>query len=266
MKKDLKVALALIVVAICIATTMNYKDADSALFGDNVMAKPVFTDNLSDSYNRLKQDLKDKYAELIYKIVDKIKTDIIKETSEIFSEETFSKIEEAEELKSEINSIKQDFYAEERYKALQEELVSLKEKLANTSEDEAKELTKEMQGALDKISTLNITLKNRIKDKTDRLYKLNLFIEGEFDKNREILSNLKNELFEKVKIEIIECLDDFNDELAVLNETFGKESEDAEMPFDESTIKVDIPLFSYLNETNDGNTYILSENDNTIKN
>lgn len=268
MRKDLfKVALTFMTVFICITTALRYLNNGDSFNGENIMAKPVFTDNLSESYNRLKQDLKDKYAELIYKIVDKIKTEIVKETSEIFSEETLDKIEEAERLKTEINAEKQEFYSQEKYRSLQDKLVELKDELSKQNKENADKTTSEMQVTLDKISTLNITIKNRTKEKADKLYGLNNFIEGEFDKNRDALKKIKDRFFEQIKREIIECLDDYNDELAVLNDTFGKETDEPEMPFDDAQVRVEIPIFSYLNETADiGDTYIISENDNPIKN
>lgn len=265
MRKDFaKAALALLTVVVCTVTVANLRNGN--IFGDNVMAKPAFTDNLSDSYNRLKQDLKDKYVEIIYKIVDKIKAEIIYETSVIFGETTMQKIEEAETLKSEIDKIKNDFYGEDRYKTLQGRLTALKNELSAATKSKAKEITSEMQVAMDKITTLNITLRNRIKDKNERLSELNSFIENEFDKNKAAFDKVREEVFGKVKDEIADCLDEYNDELALLNETFGKDTEEMEMPFDENEIKLDIPIFSIKSTASRADTYIQSDNDDPLKN
>ena len=264
MRRDfVKVALTALTVAICIATAMVYNKNTILTSGEKIMVKPVFTDNLSESYNRLKQDLKDKYAETIYNLIDKIKGEIAKETAKIFGESTLKKIEEAENLKAEIDEEKRRFFQEERYKSLQDKLVSLKETLALKDGDE--EITKEMRSTLDKISTLNITIKNRLKEKTDRLKSLTDFVQEEFDKNKDALSNLKSKSLGTVKDEIIDCLDEFNEELSVLNKTFGKDDEE-ELPFDEETLKVDIPIFSYLPQVKDSETFVVSENDSPIKN
>ncbi len=235
------------------------------------MTKPDITDNLSDSYNLLKKDLKDKYAENIYEIIDNIKTEILSEASKIFGEELIEKIDEAESIKGDIDKIKKEFYAEEQYTSLQNKLKQQKDSLLTASESEADKITSEMKDTLDKVSTLNVTLKNRLKEKNEKLAEINAYLEGEFNKNKDILAKLKEDMFEKVKTDIVSCLDEFNEELSLLNETFGIEGKEPEIPFDENSIKMELPIFSYGSLFSDGEDgeekqYIFSENTNTTKN
>ncbi len=235
------------------------------------MEKSVLTEELNNSYNQLKKDLKEKYSQEIFRIIDATKNEVIGKALVIFGDDILAKMDEAENLKREIDKIKTDFYGEEKYVVLQNLLKEQKESLEKAKGGEAEKITAEMKVSLDKISTLNITLRNRLKEKREKLDNLNSQIEGEYTKNKDRLIKLKEDVFRHIKVEIERCLEEFNEELEVLNETFGVEVTEPEIPFDEREIKMELPFLSYgsVFEDEDGakeKPYILSENNNPIKN
>ena len=71
------------------------------------------------------------------------------------------------------------------------------------------------------------------------------------------------------------CIQFYNEELRELNDSFKMpQPEKAEIPFDSSVIKLDVPIFSltqtesqdFADNEEDTRTIIASENQNTIKN
>ncbi len=228
-------------------------------------------DNVNEGYKQLKNDLKEKYSKEILKAVDRIKKQVISEVTKIFGEDLMNSFESADKIKSEIKKIKDDFYAESEYTKLQKKLVQQKEELKNASESEAKEITDEMKKSLDNISTLNITLRNRLKSYNERLYKVNSHISSELKKNKEQIAKLKEKVLEEIKFEIVNFLNDYNDELSMLNDAFGIESEEPEIPFDEESVRLDVPIFNFSSVENDADfsdeeQFVKSENKSSVLN
>ena len=98
--------------------------------------------------------------------------------------------------------------------------------------------------AISSITTLNVTIKNRLKDKTDRYDKLSAEIDYVIRTNENSFKEINAEVLRMVKQAISDCLGGYAEELKVLNETFGvEETTDEDLPFDEKVIRLDIPVF-----------------------
>ena len=145
-------------------------------------------------------------------------------------------------------------------------LVELKEKVKSGQETD-----EEMGKALAKITTLNITINNRLKSKTDFFEEKSKILEEMLESKKEELSETREELVGRVKYIISENLNSFNKELKELNEIFGIEFSEPELPFDEKKIKLEFSLFPFENKFGektgeDGKIFIKSENRNPSKN
>lgn len=228
-------------------------------------------DNVNEGYKQLKNDLKEKYSKQIVKAVERIKSEIITSVSQIFGEELMRSFENADKIRDKINKIKDEFYSETEYVELQKKLTSQKEDLKNASESEVKKITEDMRRSLDSISTLNITLRNRLKSYNEQLFKINSFISSELEKNKDEVSRLKDKVLEEIKVEIVCFLNDYNEELSMLNDAFGIENGEPEIPFDEDSVRLDVPIFNFSEYSEDAdfadeNPYVISENKSSLLN
>ena len=61
--------------------------------------------------------------------------------------------------------------------------------------------------------------------------------------NEKDFKEINGEVVSRVKKAISECFGGYVSEVKDLNESFGKENEEIEMPFDEKVIRLDIPIF-----------------------
>ncbi|MBR1677596.1 MAG: hypothetical protein IJ706_09850 [Clostridia bacterium] len=231
--------------------------------------KELVTDNIDESYKELKQDLKDKYLDLLSDILDEIKNDVINETKDILGVDLYDKIEELNKVKKDMDRIREDFIHEEKYQSVQRQLVLLKDSLKNADEGETERIKGELKKSMGEVSTLNITLQNRLKDHRDKLNDGAIQIEKILSSKKDEIERLKKEVVDRIKRDIFTCLSSYNDELKVLNTTFGVESDERETPFDGSEVDFEMPILSFdpkKYKSESKKTFIESENKSKIKN
>ena len=234
------------------------------------MEKPKITENIEESYNELKSELKEKYADKIKISLEQVKDEMISKRLSSLGSDVLPLFEEAVALEKDIDEERKEFLGSDEYKEAQKKLANLKEDLANCiSEEDKKEIDGNMLKAISDITTLNVTINNRLKDKNEKLAEKNKKLEEFAEKNKDELAALKNDVINAVKKTVSENLECFNEELSELNEAFGL-AFTPELPFDEDIIKLKIPFFNskFLGSTKktDGKTIIVSENKNTAKN
>ena len=178
------------------------------------MDKPKITE-IKESYAELKTELKERYSERLRAALENVKNEVIKRGTVLLGEDFFKLYEDAENLGEEISAEKKEFFGSEEYKNAQKRLVELKEKVKSGQETD-----EEMGKALAKITTLNITINNRLKSKTDFYEEKSKILEEMLERKKEELSETREELVGRVKYIISENLNSFNKELKELNEKF----------------------------------------------
>ena len=130
--------------------------------------KPTYTNDVNESFKEIKDGLKAKYSEMIFSRIDELRKSSLKKLFGAMDEGLTAILNENEELKKTIDLEKKNFYATEDYQNAQNKLVSLKNKLSACNESEKDDLNAQMSKALDRISTLNVTINNRLKKYSDK--------------------------------------------------------------------------------------------------
>lgn len=230
----------------------------------------IVTNDVKDSYNEILKSLKEKYSQMIFSRIDELRRRAYDTLSDVLDENLLCIFEETFELKERSKAQQDEFFKSEDYVKTQERLVDLKERVsACEDETEKAELSKQLSKVMDRVSTLNVTINNRLKKYTDKI-----------NANVEIMKRLVNSdggLFNKVKTDFLneindiikDGITDFNEELKPIKEQFGKDTEELEFPFDENTVRVQIELFPSEIEDVYGKSdseFVPSKNENTIKN
>lgn len=238
------------------------------------MQKEIITET-SESYNRLKSDIKDKYTKMICADLESIRQYVISKSFEFLGDDFLQKLSEVESLKKQCDRERKAFRSTPEYVAAQKELTEASKaakKIAKTDENADMEEIKRLNKAISAITTLNVTINNRLKDKTDRHDKLAAEIDRIIRTNENSFKEINEEMLRRVKQAIADCLGGYAEELKALNETFGvEETTDEELPFDEKVIRLDIPIFGSReakkeNDRGKTRTFIPSDDENGILN
>jgi hypothetical protein len=158
------------------------------------MGKLTITENFCDSYNELKNDLKDKYARMLSIAIDQAREKATDKTAKILSPSFLQLLEETESLKNQRNQLEQDSYKSDKYITAQDNLKDVKIKLDNVSSEEKESIEKDFNKALSTITTLNITIKNRLKDIDEKITLNKQSIKNEISIFGDEINKIKNEV------------------------------------------------------------------------
>ena len=229
-------------------------------------------------------ELRQKHADILYAYIDEAKEKAIDLTSRVVSEEILNAVNEVNELKKQTKTREKKFYKTDEYLNALNKLKELKDELKFCTESKKDEVNKNLLKAIAEITTLNVTIKNRLKADGDRIKELEEFINAGLSSLENELGEVKKEVMGFLRIKIAECVKNYNEDLIILSNEFGVEPpKDKELPIDKEVISLDAPIFSLAksmkekrdekthhdNEskaTSDGQTFIPSENPNTIIN
>ncbi len=206
------------------------------------MERPEITDT-EDSYRQLKNDIKEKYTKMLCAELESVRRYVVDKSSAFLGEDFLEKLGESDRIKKECDGIRKKFRASEEYKAAQKELSEATKAAKGLSENVESEEIKRLNKAISAITTLNVTINNRLKDRTEKLARLDGEIEAVVKDNEKDFKEINGEVVSRVKKAISECFGGYVNEVKDLNESFGKENEEIEMPFDEKVIRLDIPIF-----------------------
>lgn len=206
------------------------------------MERPEITDT-EDSYKQLKNDIKEKYTKMLCAELESVRRYVVDKSSAFLGEDFLEKLGESDRIKKECDGIRKKFRASEAYKAAQKELSEATKAAKGLSENVESEEIKRLNKAISAITTLNVTINNRLKDRTEKLARLDGEIEAVVKDNEKDFKEINGEVVSRVKKAISECFGGYVSEVKDLNESFGMENEEIEMPFDEKVIRLDIPIF-----------------------
>lgn len=207
------------------------------------MERPEITTDTEDSYKQLKNDIKEKYTKMLCAELESVRRYVVDKSSAFLGEDFLEKLGESDKLKKECDGIRKKFRASEEYKAAQKELSAATKAAKGLPENSESEEIKRLNKAISAITTLNVTINNRLKDRTERLNKLDSEIEAVVKDNEKEFKEINGEVVSRVKKAISECFGGYVSEVKDLNESFGVENDEIEMPFDEKVIRLDIPVF-----------------------
>ena len=219
------------------------------------MDKTIITEE-SESYNRLKSDIKDKYTKMICAELEAVRRYVVEESSVILGNDFLEKLGESEQIKKECDKIRNEFRSREEYISAQSELAAASkavkavtavkkgesESAGKDSEGNAEE-TKRLNKAISAITTLNVTLNNKLKDKNDRRAILEKELNAIVRENETGFKTINDEVVSRVKRAVSGCIAGYVDEIGKLNECFNVKSDELDLPFDEKVIRLDIPVF-----------------------
>lgn len=219
------------------------------------MDKTIITEE-SESYNRLKSDIKDKYTKMICAELEAVRRYVVEESSVILGDDFLEKLGESEQIKKECDKIRNEFRSREEYISAQSELAAASkavkavkavkkgepESAGKDSEGNTEE-TKRLNKAISAITTLNVTLNNKLKDKNDRRAILEKELNAIVRENETGFKTINDEVVSRVKRAVSGCIAGYVDEIGKLNECFNVKSDELDLPFDEKVIRLDIPVF-----------------------
>lgn len=234
-------------------------------------------------YEEIKNGLKAKYSKMIFARIDELRKDALKKLFGAMDEGVIDLIYENERLKKLCDEEKKEFYDGAEYKDAQNKLVELKNKLATCAENEKEEINNQLSKALDRISTLNVTVNNRLKKYTDKMRANSSAITGAIASDDGEFGEVKKNFIESVDEILQDGIAGYNDELQSVNESFGVEqSGEPDLPFDENEVRIEIDMLppsvrelgedaikTEVKEPTDKQNkkvFINIENDSTVKN
>ena len=198
--------------------------------------KPIIVDDVNESYEEIVKELKEKYSEEILRNIDEIKRQSYGQLSAAFNDCATGLLGEIEDLKKEIGRRKKEFYKSAEYSEAQAKLVTLRKELSAVSDDLKSETEKKLSRAMDRVSTLNVTINNRLKPLSDKL-------KDDISTLKAVYSSSENG-FAKIRDEFL-----------------------TEFPFDENTLKIKIELFPKELTDEEVNEETIDENcDSGLKN
>lgn len=219
------------------------------------MDKTIITEE-SESYNRLKSDIKDKYTKMICAELEAVRRYVVEESSVILGDDFLEKLGESEQIKKECDKIRNEFRSREEYISAQSELAAASKAVkavTTVKKDESEsagkdsegntEETKRLNKAISAITTLNVTLNNKLKDKNDRRASLEKELNAIVRENETGFKTINDEVVSRVKRAVSGCIAGYVDEIGKLNECFNVKSDELDLPFDEKVIRLDIPVF-----------------------
>ena len=219
------------------------------------MDKTIITEE-SESYNRLKSDIKDKYTKMICAELEAVRRYVVEESSVILGDDFLEKLGESEQIKKECDKIRNEFRSREEYISAQSELAAASKAVkavkavkkgesesAGKDSDGNTEETKRLNKAISAITTLNVTLNNKLKDKNDRRAILEKELNAIVRENETGFKTINDEVVSRVKRAVSGCIAGYADEIGKLNECFNVKSDELDLPFDEKVIRLDIPVF-----------------------
>ncbi len=223
------------------------------------------TNETSQSFEQLKKDLQHKYAKIISEDVEKISEYVAAKAVEYFGEDFISKIDECETVKAERKQIEEDFYKSDEYKSAQKELKAAKN-------DEDSQNDQRLNKAVSAITTLNVTIKNRLKKHDEKISRLEDEISFIAEQGGDKLKEIADEIVSRVKTTIGEVFQSYSEELDRLRAEFGEE-DDADQSFDQGSIRLEIPIFaktildkSKKQKTEDEGSFVKSDDNSGILN
>ncbi len=219
------------------------------------MDKTIITEE-SESYNRLKSDIKDKYTKMICAELEAVRRYVVEESSVILGDDFLEKLGESEQIKKECDKIRNEFRSREEYISAQSELAAASkavkavtavkkgesESAGKDSEGNTEE-TKRLNKAISAITTLNVTLNNKLKDKNDRRAILEKELNAIVRENETGFKTINDEVVSRVKRAVSGCIAGYVDEIGKLNECFNVKSDELDLPFDEKLLPNAIPVF-----------------------
>ncbi len=205
--------------------------------------KPIIVDNVNESYEEIVKELKEKYSEEILRNIDEIKRQSYGQLSSAFNDCATGLLEEIEDLKKEIDRRKKEFYMSTEYSEAQAKLVTLRKELSASDDDSKSEIEKKLSRTMDRVSTLNVTIKNRLKPLSDKLKEDISTLKAVYSSSENGFAKIRDEFLDRIDDVITDGITSFNEELSEINAKFGIFCDKTEFPFDENTLKIKIELF-----------------------
>ena len=229
--------------------------------------KVIITSDVNESYREIVEGLKSKYSQIIFSQISELKKHCYDELSTSVKNNLNVLFKETFDLKEYYEKEKKLFYCGNDYRDAQARLVELKTAVANCDDITQKQtLNNQFSKAMDRISTLNVTIDNRLKGCKEKIDVNIEIIKQIMNSDSGLFTEVKNSFLKEIDTIIKDGIMEFNEELKTIKEQFGKDTNELELPFDENVVKLQIELFPVEIDDFQNKKFIVSTNSNNIKN
>lgn len=185
--------------------------------------------SMESCFDIIKKEVDNKYVIKINDIISTAKSEYSKKRREILGEEYQLLNEKHSTLLCDIKNERQKFFESDDYIKAKETLQKRKEDF--DSDPENVELKNQLNQALNALSTLNITINNRLKEKREKLDGVKCDIKKLYDNKREEIFNLYDTTIKTTTKKIKEVLGEYYFEIAELKKVYKKDVEVSVMAF-----------------------------------
>ena len=231
------------------------------------MMKVTITNDVNESYNEIVEGLKNKYSQIIFSRIDELKMRCYEELSAALNNDLKIIFKETCDLKDYYEREKKAFYSGNDYTDAQTKLIELKNAVTNCNDEtQSQNLNNQLAKAMDRISTLNVTINNRLKNCKEKIDANIEIIKQALNSDSGLLTKVKDDFLNEIDGIIKDGVMEFNEELRPVKEQFGKNLNELEFPFNENIVKVQIELFPIGIDDCENEKFIVSKNENNIKN
>ncbi|MBE5743984.1 MAG: hypothetical protein E7358_04650 [Clostridiales bacterium] len=226
----------------------------------------------SSGYNELKSSIDQKYTEEFVKILNQTSSELKTGIKAILGDEYLLLSDEYNAILDDVNKKKRDFELNEEYLSLKNRLSELKVKIDSLDKSSKEEYIEEFKSVLSKISTLNTKFNNQLKSKRDRLSEIFNSLKELFIANKGELIELRKNQMNSTRESLKELILSYNVEVTELNEAFSINNKTEELPFDVASMqnlmvagRLETECFAEILSENHNNTVVFSENNHDIK-
>ncbi len=240
MNKNLKPIVIIIIIFLCAIACIScfYYEKTVQTFSPMCISYKVSAMNENNaSYNELKKSLKEKYSNQFLQMLKVAKQEYSDRMREILGNDYTTLSGSLAEIENQIRTKRHDFLNSEEYLTAKTEMTNAKLKFDLSKESDKEENEKALQNAVSNVSTLNTKLNNQLKDLYQEENSIKTKLVGLFNSKKIELIEVKNQTEEKTKTEISKLLYTYFVELKNLNQNFGVDATNNEMPFNDDFVK-----------------------------
>ena len=232
----------------------------------------LVSNNEINSYNELKQSIKDKYTSEFVKLLNQTSLEFKTGIKSILGDEYILLSEQFNDIINDINAQKKVYEESSEYDNARNMLLKVKQKIDSATEEEKNGYLDEFRSALNEITLLNNKFNNQLKGSRDKIFEIKSKVSNMFKKHKTELLSLRTSQMELCRESIKTMLSNYFLEIKELNQTFNEIQSTTELPFDVNSLqdclvagRLETDCYNEILLEKSTENQILSENDNLFK-
>ncbi len=210
----------------------------------NIKGHNLVFNCMSNNYKVIKKETDEKYILKINDAISKSKEEYSEKVNQLLGEEYSKLLAEISNGKKYIKTERELFYKTQEYLNAKAKLDECK---VAYEKDDSEENKKNFHTALTDLATLNTTINNRLKSKREEIESAKRKLFSLFDDNKEKLIEIRKEVKENLKIQVLEIFKEYKFVIDELNKTYSQNEE------------IDVGVFT--NKITDESVFSSFEND-----